>query len=819
MVNKKTKVLYVLIASGLVALLFSIYSSLNTASQDSIGTETYKDIIISHPRIFIADHNKAALQKKAQDFLSDAYALLTSRVNHRSIPSRLSGLTAYIYKYGYLYQMTGNEEWADYAIEAMEKFPRSIEAYGGDNNGYAHAMEGLAMGFDWCYERIVAQGKKEYFISLINKYYEGNRKNLDILPDFHNYASQAEFAMLAAGLATYGDNPKAPSYLKEAQNIMEYGETRKGVVYKVKDSIKFVDGTCNWEGVTYGRQQLFSYIKYAEAWRTATNGRVDLWKNDFSMLENAGYYIIYSLRPDDLFETVGDVNYHGLSYFDINNLSALQSRFKNRYFTAFLNKYYRWNKGKFETDIWLGHSRYSLIFYLLWYDPELAEADLNKLPKSRKFGDEVIIRTGFSPDDTFITFKSGIHWGFHSQLDHGSFTIFKQTPLVIDSGYYDDWNRGKKHNWNYWKRTIAHNTLLIDNPDDKLPTWPKNNKFINDGGQRIAFVTFDPPHRWSGSHNMPLSVSDLKERFEEFSMGKITSYEPNDDYVYIRTDLTNAYNNKYSGQGNNQPPKAKAVIREFVYLDKGCVVVFDRVDALNPDFTKKWLLHSGSYYDDKIGKPEMNGSLRTVAGTEEAGGTESSDSNLVTITNAEGKLFVRTLLPERHITRRVGGKGYEFWVGGENQNISTEKIPKERSNEDPGAWRIEIQPEGVQNYDEFLNVLYACESRVPFALKIEKIDAISKDMVGAHIFAEGRNFVALFNRSEYGVINALEYVVKTNSEVKHLLFNMKPNIYYQISQSITQGLHKITVSKTDKNTGILSSSKGILIFKTSPIKQ
>ena len=53
---------------------------------------------------------------------------------------------------------------------------------------------------------------------------------------------------------------------------------------------------------------------------------------------------------------------------------------------------------------------------------------LEELPLSKRFGDVVIIRTGFKEDDTMITFKSGVHWGFHSQLDHGSFTIYKGQP-------------------------------------------------------------------------------------------------------------------------------------------------------------------------------------------------------------------------------------------------------------------------------------------------------------------------------------------------------------------------------------------------------
>ena len=268
------------------------------------GFDRHKYVISSHPRIFITPANKKALQNKATGPLVEIYTWLIQRVNHKKIPVRLEELRDYIYKYGYLYQMSGDPQWADLVFQAMAQIPSSLEAYGGADNGYAFALEGVSAGFDWCYDLIEQNGKKQHYISMINEYYLGNEKNFEVTQDFHNYAAQMEFAMLMAGLATYGDNPKALSYLDTASNIMEKGELRKdGVVFRVKDSIDYVDGACNWEGATYGRKQTFAYVKYAEAWRTSTNEKINPWKDAFSKLENAGYYRIYSLRPDKLSRT------------------------------------------------------------------------------------------------------------------------------------------------------------------------------------------------------------------------------------------------------------------------------------------------------------------------------------------------------------------------------------------------------------------------------------------------------------------------------------------------------------------------------------
>ena len=122
-----------------------------------------------------------------------------------------------------------------------------------------------------------------------------------------------------------------------------------------------------------------------------------------------------------------------------------------------------------------------------------------------------------------------------------------------------------------------------------------------------------PPHLISGGHNYPKSIDDLTKRFDEFSMGKITHYVATNSMVYIDTDLTNAYNNKYSGMGNNPSVRAKSVVRKFVYLKNDYIIIFDTIEATNKNFEKKWLLHSGSYYT-KSGKPMLNGAISGYTG-------------------------------------------------------------------------------------------------------------------------------------------------------------------------------------------------------------
>ena len=318
--------------------------------------------------------------------------------------------------------------------------------------------------------------------------------------------------------------------------------------------------------------------------------------------------------------------------------------------------------------------------------------------------------------------------------------FIKANPLAIDSGYYDNWRWGKHHNWNYWKRTIAHNSLLVYNPDEKRETWPPKFQQINDGGQRCAFVTHRPPHVGSGGHNYPKSIDDLKKRIDEFRMGNITNYDASDTYVYIRTDLSDAYNNRYSGKGDNPSVRVNVLERQLVYLENDCIVIFDTIESTHKKFNKKWLLHSGSFYS-KSGKPELDGQMRVVAGNEGAGISESMDSNRVTITEENSALRVNTLIPESHLTRRIGGEGYEFWVDGKNWRFAQKQIPQHRRNEDPGAWRIEIEPREESENVDFLHVLHPyMRNQASHISIVEKANSISKNLAGASISDNRQNW-------------------------------------------------------------------------------
>ena len=73
-------------------------------------------------------------------------------------------------------------------------------------------------------------------------------------------------------------------------------------------------------------------------------------------------------------------------------------------------------------------------------------------------------------------------------MDLGHFSIYYKGHLALDSGIYQgkdaDNGWGKENYVNYYSRTIAHNSLLIYDPDEPKPVggWKEKAK-ARDGGQ------------------------------------------------------------------------------------------------------------------------------------------------------------------------------------------------------------------------------------------------------------------------------------------------------------------------------------------------
>ena len=94
------------------------------------------------------------------------------------------------------------------------------------------------------------------------------------------------------------------------------------------------------------------------------------------------------------------------------------------------------------------------------------------------------MRNGWKADSTWIEFDCGPYLAKHQHLDQNQFTIYHNGYLAIDSGA-DYTDTESPHYLNYYRRTVAHNSVLVYDPAEKF-FWSDNVvPAANDGGQRM----------------------------------------------------------------------------------------------------------------------------------------------------------------------------------------------------------------------------------------------------------------------------------------------------------------------------------------------
>jgi len=333
--------------------------------------------------------------------------------------------------------------------------------------------------------------------------------------------------------------------------------------------------------------------------------------------------------------------------------------------------------GPFPTDRWVGAGP-PLVWDIIFRDGsvEAKSPTQVRLPLAYHFGSTdsglplqpdfsqgraegagiVVMRSSWEdPAGTLLWFKASSHFLIHGHRDQGSFQVYRKGWLAIDSGQYEE----TPHLGNYTQRTVAHNSLLVYRPGEALnkdktdPVWVG---YANDGGQRWA----------------PPTLTAAAANDTEHYLGGITKFETMPGfYDYLHADITRSYNSVHVTSDGHEP-KVSLVTRSLLFLRPDeYIVVFDRVTSTKVEYPKRWLLHS-------IYRPELNGTETfdgvipyskeipgkpagvRLRGSKHGGISESRDTNIVTIRGwncgpSEGRLVVRTLIPERHITRVVGG--------------------------------------------------------------------------------------------------------------------------------------------------------------------
>jgi hypothetical protein len=457
------------------------------------------------------------------------------------------------------------------------------------------------------------------------------------------------------------------------------------------------------ESMDYMRITWASLTLLAELQRTTTG--VDP-AHHYSLFRNIGNTYLYKLLPDGTPSREGDNEYPILDLRDTSVLGYAVNRFKDPYSAWLLRK-----SGFFPKQWTLP------VLEFLWDDPEVTPRDLSlasedELARQHYFSGvgHLVMRDGWKPDSTWIEFDCGPYLAKHQHLDQNQITIYHSGYLAIDSGA-DYTDSESPHYLNYYRRTVAHNSILVYDPSEKF-FWSQNLlPAANDGGQRMDSSRF-----W----NTMRSPEDFQRTRDLWNLGSMRAvdYVPG-QYHYAMGDASNAYSRE----------KLKKFTREVLYVPaQNLLFVFDRVVSTHPSFGKAWLLHG-------VNEPSVD--QDAGQGTPEA--KEFKNASTFRFREGSGELLVHSLLPRERVATRRGGPGNDFytpgddhggpWGTGENWPLEPPEggpLPKDpkiqhmwktfwggdfsiispsnRKNVVPGAWRIEVSPSLPAEEDFFLHV-------------------------------------------------------------------------------------------------------------------
>ena len=346
----------------------------------------------------------------------------------------------------------------------------------------------------------------------------------------------------------------------------------------------------------------------------------------FGMFANMGTTYLYKLLPDGSCARDDDDEFPHLDDVDSVVLGYAVHRFKDPYAAFLLRK-----------SGWLPATWRIPVLQFLWDDPEVVPRDpatttAAELPRHKLFPGigHLVLRDGWKPESTWIELACGPYFAKHDHLDAAHFVVYRKGHLAIDSGA-DYTDTESPHYLNYYRRTVAHNTLLVYQPGETF-FWGENKwAAANDGGQRMDSSRF-----W----NSVRSLADwrmTRDLWDRCRMSPVESAPG--DYHYAKADATRAY----------QPSKVDLFTREVVYLEPSrTLVVLDRVRATDASYRKAWLLHA-------VAEPRIEGASAGIGVGN--GGTSHRNATLATLEDGEGRLRVHTLLPrEREVIAR-GGPG------------------------------------------------------------------------------------------------------------------------------------------------------------------
>ena len=682
-----------------------------------------------HPRLFFRKMHLAEIKIKANHpLLKDCWERIYQNANFTTDGKLAQGVVMNynlriinaIEAKAFMYAITGDIKMGNEAVDLIFNLNNTLIINPEKQDvcrEIGRVLLATAVVYDWCYD-LITPAEKKSLIAIMESLAVDLEVKWPLLVQGsvvgHGPEAQLLRDILSFGIATYNEKPEI--YRRAAGRI--FGEM-------IPVQKFWYQSGHHHQGSAYG-----PYRFQWEMYPTLLFDRMGFPNVNSELQGKIPYYWIYTRRPDGKFFHDGDDwverNPFGF-YWIIFDLAYTASYYKDPLLMG--------------EAIKQGTIGQNPLYDLLLIDPTVSpDYGMGELPLTKYFPypfGGMVARTGW--DNGFasnivvaemrvVERRFGLHQHFQAC---GSFQIYYKGPLTVRAGIYEGVNGGfgSSHYFNYYQRAIAHNCMLVYDPDETFVFW--RNTLANDGGQRFQNNGSDPAHL-EGVMSDFCKLAEVLE--SDFGPNAVTP-----EYSYLKGDITNAYSDKVR---NHQ--------RSFVFLNlnnaqvPAAMIVYDYITASNKDFKKTWLLQC-------VQEPVFNGNESTLVRNENGYG---------------GKLLNTTLLPvpQNTILAKVGGPGNEYSINGTNY---PNRLRLEKNAGDGAIWRIELSPKTPAETDVFLNVMQVTDAENNRLLNVEKIE--TDRLVGAQI----GDRIVLFSKNGTTESLPVNLNIKGNGFIKVLITDLE----------------------------------------------
>lgn len=460
--------------------------------------------------------------------------------------------------------------------------------------GGSRWLEAVALAFDWGYPHWTAAERREmadWMRREIDAWIAGNHVARASLSPFRNDMARAVSGLVAAALAIFDE----PGYRPAADRALAHSLPLYEEILESHASAG-ADGGLP-EGTFYGSFTAWSQAAVAEMLYTGA-GLTDSFRRS-SFFEGRLRYAIHAAWPAYITNQFGFSTHQLAPVFGDARRGPTGSMLRHRATALLLGKRLAGTEAARHAyavidreEINKTYTREWRLYDLLLWSPKVTRQAPTALAYRERTLGQVFARSGWKDAATWLSFNAGPHLDTHQHYDAGNLTIHRNgVDLLVDSGSLDAF--GSRHWYNYYVRTVAHNTILIHDPTERwrhIWSGVPTALTVNDGGQRTQSPLTPAP-----------TLREYLGNRDAYDHASIDRYTTGDWGLYLKSTLTNAYQNpRYQTvrpDGSRNRVKALHVGREVVYLRaragrRDGVIVFDRIVAAEPQFRKSVLWHA-----------------------------------------------------------------------------------------------------------------------------------------------------------------------------------------------------------------------------------